>query len=197
MAVTMKEVREALDPEEPNYQQAAALGPEALPHVEALVSSGDPMLASKATYLASLIEDARAAEVVKKAARSTDPVVRVAAAAAASNLGSAGASDVLHELASDPDPGVRKVARSPSREPRVPARPESGERSDKRPPSALVMTGRMPGEEDGADSTRSRSTMPGPGARSGEGAGGMPGERQDASRGLMPGEKPGGGGMPR
>src|SRR5262245_12866708 len=112
MAVTMQQVREILDAEEPDYQRGAALGREALPHLDALVSSGDPMLASKATYLASLIQDALAVDVVEKAARSTDPIVRVAAAAAATNLSSRGESDVLDKLDDDPDAGVRKVARS-------------------------------------------------------------------------------------
>jgi hypothetical protein len=36
MPVTMEQVRAFLDPEEPDYQQAAQLGPEALPHLEEL-----------------------------------------------------------------------------------------------------------------------------------------------------------------
>ena len=111
MAVTMQQVREVLDPEEPDYQRGVALGPEALPHLDALVSSGDSMLASKATYLASLIQHALAADVVEKAARSADPIVRIAAAAAAANLSTGGDSDVLRRLENDPDAGVRKVAR--------------------------------------------------------------------------------------
>ena len=112
MAVTMKDVRAVLDPEEPDYSEVAKLGPDALPHLEALVASGDTMLASKATYAASLIRDAKSAEIVATAARSDDPPVRVAAAAAASNLPASGASSVLVELVRDPDPGVRKVARA-------------------------------------------------------------------------------------
>src|SRR5687767_10947744 len=112
MAVTMKDVRAALDPEEPDYAKAAQLGPDALPHLEALVNSGDTMLASKAAYLASLIKAPKSAEVVATAAQSDDPAVRVAAAAAASNLAPSAASTVLVDLVTDPDPGVRKVARS-------------------------------------------------------------------------------------
>ena len=110
MAVTMEDVRAALDPEEPDYEEAAGLGPAALPHLQVLVNSGDPMLASKAAYLASLIDDVRAAEVVEEAARSVDPIVRVAAAAAAANLGATVSSNVLRNLSNDPDAGVRKVA---------------------------------------------------------------------------------------
>jgi hypothetical protein len=188
MAVTMQQVREVLDPEEPDYQRGVALGPEALPHLDVLVSLGDPMLASKATYLASLIQHPLAVDVVEKAARNTDPIVRVAAAAAATNLSSAGESDVLRELDNDPDAGVRKVARSRRRPSRDISPSESSYRSEVPPSVPPVITGRMPGEKDAGDIAASQSMMPGeaPGARSGL----MPGERQDSSGGLMPGEKP-------
>ena len=197
MAVTMKKVREVLDPEEPDYPRGVALGPEALPHLEALVNSGDPMLASKATYLASLIEGERSAEIVEQAARSSDPIVRVAAAAAAPNLRS-GASDLLRQLASDPDPGVRKVAQSRSRQRTVPPSegPDAGASQDSVRERSPIIMGRMPGEEDTADTATGGATMLGESTR------GMPGERQERTRGLMPGEKPGGstgtgGEMPR
>lgn len=112
MAVSMEDVRRVLDPEEPDYEAAAQLGPDAIPHLEALVAGDDPMLASKAAYAASLLEGATGEEVVRVAARSDDPVVRVAAAAAARNLPAQSARAVLTELASDEDPGIRKVARA-------------------------------------------------------------------------------------
>ncbi len=86
MAVSMEDVRRVLDPEEPDYEAAAQLGPGAVPHMATLVTGDDPMLASKATYAASLLEDGAGQEIVRIAAESTDPVVRVAAAAAARNL---------------------------------------------------------------------------------------------------------------
>jgi HEAT repeat protein len=112
MTVSMEDVRKVLDPEEPVYEAAARLGPDALPHLEALVTGSDPMLASKAAYAASVLEGATGEGVVREAARSDDPVVRVAAAAAARNLPDQSARDVLTELESDEDPGIRKVARS-------------------------------------------------------------------------------------
>jgi hypothetical protein len=48
-------VRAALEPEEPDYAAAAQLGP-AVPHLQTLIQGDDPMLASKASYLASLIQ---------------------------------------------------------------------------------------------------------------------------------------------
>lgn len=110
MPVTMQQVRAALDPEEPDYLQAAQLGSDALPHIENLLKEADPMLASKAAYLASLIPDNRSVIVLKEASQSTYPAVRVAAAAGARNLASLAASDILLGLLDDQDVGVRKVA---------------------------------------------------------------------------------------
>jgi hypothetical protein len=190
MAVTMKDVRAALDPEEPKYDEAKKLGPEALPHLETLVQSGDTMLASKATYLASLIKDAKSADIVKTAAESDDPAVRVAAAAATSNLAASGASPILETLVGDSDPGVRKVARTA-----VPDKPSAAlskvledlgdDDGDAGGDEELVLEsqgepltiGLMPGEESGGEAGGERATMPG------EGPGGMPGEQR-----KMPGE---------
>jgi hypothetical protein len=180
----MKDVRAALDPEEPDYPAAAKLGPGALPHLESLVSAGDPMLASKATYLASLIKDARSAAIVEKAARSENAAVRVAAATAASNLPAASATTVLLELVADPDPGVRKVARRSAPDKptgklaeRLKAALEASGEAATAPGGRPVVTGLMPGETGGETTGASGSAMPG------EQPGVMPGEQQ-----KMPGE---------
>ena len=114
MSVSMDDVRKVLDPDEPDYAAAARLGEEALPHLERLVREDDRMLASKATYAASLIEGG--SDVVAAAARSEDTVVRVAAAAAVRNLPNGEARRMLQQLADDDDPGIRKVARASERE---------------------------------------------------------------------------------
>jgi HEAT repeat protein len=106
----MEQVRAALDPEEPNYTQAARLGPEALPHLEKLIARKDPNLASKAASLAGMIRDPRAQRVLEKAAKHTDVRVRVAAAHSAQHLPGPAASEVLTTLVTDDDVGVRKVA---------------------------------------------------------------------------------------
>lgn len=110
MAVTMEEVRAELERDEPNYARAAGLGPDALPHLEELARGDDTMLATKAVYLAGLIQDERAKKLLEEAASADDPRVRVAAAAAARNVEPEGASEVLTPLVADDDPGVRKVA---------------------------------------------------------------------------------------
>ena len=55
MAVTMQQVLAQIDKDEPDYERAAKLGKGALPHLRQIIEADDPMLASKATYAASLI----------------------------------------------------------------------------------------------------------------------------------------------
>lgn len=110
MPVTMKQVRAALDPEEPDYPKAAKLGPEALPHLEKLVARKDPHLASKAASLAGMIKAEGAGRIVEKAAKHEDVRVRVAAAHSAQYLPAQDASRVLEAALADDDVGVQKVA---------------------------------------------------------------------------------------
>jgi len=110
MPVTMQQVLDVLNPDEPNYLQAANLGPEALPYLENLIKTGQPMIASKATYLVSLIKDKKSVDILKVAAMNKNPVIRVAAAAASKNLSLNLAKDVLSLLHNDDDAGVRKQA---------------------------------------------------------------------------------------
>jgi hypothetical protein len=196
MAVTMQQVREVLDPEEPNYQRGVALGPEALPHLDALVSDGDPMLASKATYLASLIQDVRSTGVVEKAARHPEPIVRVAAAAGASNLPAGSDSDALRALHNDPDPGVRKVAQSRAARRPAAAAPDAPRALERPATNEKIVYGLMPGEEAREPGGGPSDNMDAGGAMSGNRTGLMPGERPQGSRGTMPSEKDksGGGG---
>ncbi|HEY6746069.1 MAG TPA: hypothetical protein VI357_10170 [Mycobacteriales bacterium] len=113
MPVSMEDVRRVLDPDEPDYAAVAELGEDALPHYEELIRGDDVMLASKATYAASLTSGG--ADVVAAAAHSEEPVIRVAAAAAARNLPAERAQQVLGRLSDDDDPGIRKVARASAR----------------------------------------------------------------------------------
>ena len=109
MPVTMGDVRAALDPEEPDYAEAQKLGPEAAPHLKELVQGPDLGLASKAAYLASLIESEGSLEVLTIAATSAEPVLRVAAASAIRNLPERDAERVMDLVMEDKDAGVRKV----------------------------------------------------------------------------------------
>lgn len=111
MPVTLEEVRAALAPEELDYQKAAKeLGVEALPHLERLIAAAQPLLASKAAYLAGVIGSPASVPAIERAARSGDARVRIAAASAVQHLSAAAASDVLLTLVDDADVGVQKTA---------------------------------------------------------------------------------------
>lgn len=110
MSITMDDVRTYLDADEVDYQAAALLGPEALPHLEALLHGEDPMLAAKATYLASLIPGDEQPAVLAAAAGSHDATVRVAAASGLGNLDEGTAEQLVDELLGDRDFGVRRQA---------------------------------------------------------------------------------------
>ncbi|MCB5169214.1 HEAT repeat domain-containing protein [Streptomyces bambusae] len=186
MTVTMETVRQALEPEEPDYAAAARLGPGSLPHLRELARGADLMLATKAVYAASLLDGDQGGDVVEGAARSGEPLLRVAAAGAAVNLPAEAAVGVLGELVADPDPGVRKVAWNsvpPDAPPELVSRLRTAEESAA-PPAAPREIGAEPGPQ-----TLLYSPMPG--ERPG-GAGLMPGEDPAGGDGLMPGERAGG-----
>jgi HEAT repeats len=111
MAVTLQDVLAVLGSDEPRYEAAArSLGAEALPFLAELVRGEDTMLASKAAYLAGLIDAPASEEVLAEAAASPEVVVRAAAAGAAQHL-SAGRSDrILERLLADDHVDVRRLA---------------------------------------------------------------------------------------
>jgi HEAT repeat protein len=110
MPVTMEQVLNHLDREEPDYGLAAQLGTEALPHLVALLQGDDEARATKAASLAGAIESRESVNVLEIAAADVRPTVRVAAAAATSRLAAPEANRILGALVEDPDAGVRKVA---------------------------------------------------------------------------------------
>jgi hypothetical protein len=107
MPVTMEQVINQLDREEPDYAQAAQLGSEALQHLITLIQGGNLGLAAKAASLAGIINASQSADALEIAARDPEPVVRVAAAASAKNLTNIPTSLAM-ELLNDSDAGVRK-----------------------------------------------------------------------------------------
>lgn len=123
MPVTMQQVIVQLDREEPDYAQAARLGPDALPHLATLIQGPDLGLAAKAASLAGVLDAAGSAAVLAIAVRHREPVVRVAAAAAAQRLHVIPPA-LADGLLADPDPGVREWALHA-----VAARPGAGMRA--------------------------------------------------------------------
>lgn len=109
MSITMQAVRAWLDADEVDYANAKKLGSAAIPFLMELVQ-GDLGLASKATYLASLIKSKQSADVLEAAAARDEPVVRVAAASCIRNLSQTRAEHMLDRMIDDPDVGIRKVA---------------------------------------------------------------------------------------
>jgi HEAT repeat protein len=126
MTVTRDQVVTALLPDEPRYDAAAQLGPEALPHLLELVRGEDPNLASKAASLATRIKDEESLRVLSQASEHPHPVVRIAAAAELYRLGSLGIGDVALRFLQDADPQVRLLAVSSSV--RAPSDPHVEER---------------------------------------------------------------------
>jgi hypothetical protein len=110
MVITMQQVLDVLDAYEPDYAKAAAMGPDSLPHLQILIETADLLLASKAAYMASLIQDRRSVSLLKVAARSRFPQVRSAAASGSRNLQIAEVDEILESLKSDGDEHVRKQA---------------------------------------------------------------------------------------
>lgn len=110
MSFTIDQVRAQLNVDEPDYNEIAQLGVEAIPFLKQLVLDTDTMLASKAVYLASLIESDQSTTVVAAAMSSPYPTVRVAAASAARNLPADVSIRLFDSLLDDQDVGVRKVA---------------------------------------------------------------------------------------
>lgn len=110
MSVTMEQVVSLLNADEIDYPEAARIGPEALEHLAVLIDSEDDLLASKATYLASLIEDERRIELLEKARESEHATVRLAAVVGANALPAEPAERIVADLLADDDVGVRKQA---------------------------------------------------------------------------------------
>jgi len=136
MPITMKDVRTWLDAEEVDYNKAKTLGAAALPFLMELVQGGDLGLASKATYLTSLIKSPKSAAVLAKAAARSEPVVRVAAASAIRNLSEVQAGKLLDLLKDDPDAGIRKVMLKSAerlRSPKVAAKVQRMAKADPEP----------------------------------------------------------------
>src|ERR1700681_597067 len=103
---TLDEVRKEIDKDELDYPELAlSLGAAALPQLQALVAEDEPRIASKAAYLAGLISEGNAHDIVALAARSRHDVVRAAAAAA--KLPTQHAVSVTSQLLKDSEAGVR------------------------------------------------------------------------------------------
>jgi hypothetical protein len=110
MSVTMEQVLTKLSRMEPDYDDAAMLGPESLPHLEQLADGRDVLMAAKAISLASMINTGRTVDLLLKASQHPAPTLRVQAAWGVANLPRGAAERVLSVLLDDQDTGVRRVS---------------------------------------------------------------------------------------
>lgn len=110
MPTTMQQVLAEIDREEPNYAAFAALGADALPHLQMIAEANDPLRSAKAVYAASMIGGSGALALLKAAAEHHEPQVRIAVAHGLQNLAEAAPSELVLKSLSDAHPGVRKLA---------------------------------------------------------------------------------------
>lgn len=107
----MEQVKSIINSTEPNYEEGAKLGPDALPHIEMLIKTADQILASKAVYLASFIDDEESINILSLAAQSHVSKIRLAAAVGSSNLRNIEKTKIiLNKLKTDKDTGIRTKA---------------------------------------------------------------------------------------
>lgn len=110
MPVTLEQVLSYLMQEEPDYTEAAKLGPDTMPHLEQLATSGDRIVAPRAVYLASLIGVDRAVELLANALKSALADVRVQAAAGVVNLPVNRTTEIILDALNDTNFRVRNIA---------------------------------------------------------------------------------------
>jgi hypothetical protein len=110
MATTLQQLMETLQAEEPDYMELKKMEPNIVPHLLTIVREADPLTASKAAYLASLIHSNVSSEVLSTALNHDNPVVRIAAASGTRNLDVLSAKNLLFNALQDRDSGVRKMA---------------------------------------------------------------------------------------
>lgn len=111
MALTPLELRLRLSSDEPDYGQLAPQIDDALvPALAQLANDPDPMLASKAVYLASLVNKPRAHQIVEAASDSPRPLVRIASASALVNLPDSVRNPIADKLLDADDVSLQKLA---------------------------------------------------------------------------------------
>ncbi len=114
--VSKQEVLKALQADDIAAKQ---LGSAAIPHLLSIVQGKDQLLASKAAFLAGVLDLPESEGVVRLASKSRAKSVRVAAAAAAGRLSCHGATEILEQLSQSSVKPVRDwAARSSHRRPR-------------------------------------------------------------------------------
>lgn len=108
--MTEQELRQALDNEEPQYPELAAqLKASDVPKLRAIAEGSDVGRATKAVYLASLLDIGDADEIVVKAARSPTELVRIASATGLKNLPAKARDRAADLLIDEANPAISKM----------------------------------------------------------------------------------------
>ena len=108
--VEREQVLAALSAGEPDYVQAAVLGPAALPHLAELVLDGDEEVAPAAAYFAGLVGGEGAVPILSTALRADDPALRRAAAMGVARIDPVHRPPLLATALKDDDPEVLRHA---------------------------------------------------------------------------------------
>ncbi len=110
MAMTEQELTQALDMEALHYPELAAkLDASDVPMLRAIAEGADVARATKAVYLASLVDKGDAHNIVVKAARSPTDLVRIASATGLANLPAAMRDRAADSLIDEANPAIAKM----------------------------------------------------------------------------------------
>lgn len=110
MPMPEAQLRDRLGSEEPEYAGlAAALDESDIPALKAIAEGADLGIATKAIYLASLLESPAAKQIVVDAADSGEELKRIAAGSGLVNLPEAQAERVALRLLDEPSPALAKL----------------------------------------------------------------------------------------
>jgi hypothetical protein len=112
MAITKKDIYMMLSNEEPDYPAIAKkLNKSNLNDLRSLASSNNNMIATKAIYLASLIDEDDSSAIVDAASKSRSELKKIAAASALQNLKVAAKYDAIaSRLLNSRNAGIKKMA---------------------------------------------------------------------------------------
>lgn len=110
MILTLEDVKAVLAPDEPDYESARSLGPDAVALLIELLHSDDTHYATKAASLLGMIGGPEAAQALLDSADEPRLSIRIATAATAVNLDLEPREAILGKLLESDEAIVRKVA---------------------------------------------------------------------------------------
>jgi HEAT repeat protein len=110
MAMSLEQLKQQLSDIKPSENTYRGITAAELPLLEQILHGPDNLLGTRAVFALSRLRDARALDLLQRAAKDVRSELRVAAAASAMNLPPAERSRMLQPLLGDTNMGVRKFA---------------------------------------------------------------------------------------